>query len=375
MKGPTSNGVTGGAEKYSEELANVLEMMGFEVEVYCGRDKGESDLPSFEQRSEKISVRRFNSLFNFLPFSIISMHLYYIFKGKRSSDYIIENQSVIPLLTPIYKKSLFTIILHLTGKDYIRKQGLVKGSIGIFLEDYLMPLVYKHQDILTISNHTKTGLESIGFNEEKISVIPPIVNKINAKHSYSRNRENIISYIGRYTGVGGNKRIDDVIEILPEVIKAVPNAKLIIGGSMKKQDELLAIIERLNLQKYVEFKGFLTDEQKAEILAESKVFASPSYQEGFGITYIEAHGFGTPVVGYEIEGLDTVPKESGFMVAKGDKKALANSIIQLLSDEHVWESKSHGALKNASLYETSGVQKEYQAFFKKILKQRKEKIS
>lgn len=41
MKGPTSNGVTGGAEKYSEELAHVLESMGFEIEIYCGRDKDE----------------------------------------------------------------------------------------------------------------------------------------------------------------------------------------------------------------------------------------------------------------------------------------------------------------------------------------------
>ena len=371
MKGPTSDGVTGGAEKYSEELANVLYKMGYEVEIYFGRDKGEKSLPSYEKRTKKITVRRFNSPLNFLPLSIFSMHWYYLTKGRKESNYLIENQWVIPMFTPIYKDSLFTIIHHLTGKDYIRKQGKIKGSIGIFLENILMPLFYKKQNILTVSEHSKESIIEVGFDKDIISVIPPIVQVNNTSISYSSNRKNIISYIGRYTGKMGNKRIDDIIEIMPEILKHIPDAKLIIGGSMKKKEELLEIVVQNNLQNFVEFKGFLTDMEKAQLLSQSKVFASPSYQEGFGITYIEAQGYGTPIVGYEIEGLGTVPPESGFMVKKDDKKGLASSIIQLLDNKEIWQMKSNGAIDNAALYKVDKIQNEYHDYIEKVLSQRK----
>lgn len=370
MKGPTTNGVTGGAEKYSEELAHVLESMGFEIEIYCGRDKDEKNLAPYEQRTEHIAVRRFNSPLNFLPLSLFSMHWYYLTQGKKKADYLIENQSVIPMFTPIYKESLFTIIHHLTGKDYIRKQGFIKGSIGIFLEDFLMPWLYRKENILTVSQHSKESIVAVGFKKEKISIIPPIVPTNPEKIDYLSKRQNLISYIGRYTGKNGNKRIDAVIEIMPEIVKHVPNAKLVIGGSMKKKEELIDIINKNQLKDVVEFKGFLSDEEKAELLSQSKIFASPSYQEGFGITYVEAQGYGTPVVGYEIEGLDTVPPESGFMVEKDDKVALANAIIQLLTDDDLWNEKSLGALRNASKYQSEKVQKEYRAYLEKNLSER-----
>lgn len=371
MKGPTSNGVTGGAEKYSEELALILEKMGFEVEIYCGRDKGEKFLPIYEQRTDKISVRRFSSPLNFLPLSIFLMHWYYLTKGRTNSNFLIENQSVIPMFTAIYKESLFTIIHHLTGKDYIRKQGIIKGLIGIFLEDKIMPWLYRKQNILTVSEHSKDSIVAVGISKDMISIIPPIVQNVGNSVNYPVKRKNIISYIGRYTGKLGNKRVDVIIEIMPEILKHVPDAKLIIGGSMKKKEELLEIIEKNNLQSVVEFRGFLTDDEKAQLLSQSKVFASPSYQEGFGITYIEAQGYGTPVVGYEIEGLDTVPPESGFMVPKDDERALISSIVKLLSDKELWQIKSYGALNNASLYQVDRIQKQYQDYIEKILSERK----
>lgn len=368
MKGPTSGGVTGGAEKYSEELAKVIISMGYEVEIYCGRDKDEQELPKFEERLDKIKVRRFDSPFHFLPLSIFSMHWYYLTKARRNTDYIIENQSVIPMFASIYNKTLFTIIHHLTGKDYIRKQGYIKGIIGIFLEDLLMPFLYRKQNVLTVSRHSKRRIIAAGFKADKISIIPPIVENLAKNIIYENKRKNIISYIGRYTGKGGNKRVDHVIEVMLEVLKTVPDAKLIIGGSMKKKEELIALINQYHLQDVVEFRGFLTDEEKADLLSQSKIFASPSYQEGFGITYIEAHAFGTPVVGYEIEELDTVPEDSGIMVKKDDKHQLAQAIVRLLQNETDWQEMSAGAVRNAEKYGVEKVRAEYREYLSGLLK-------
>lgn len=358
FKGPESNGVSGGIEVYEKEFANVLENMGADVEIYCGRDKNEENLPSFERISEHITVRRFDSPFNFLPFCLFPMHWYHLTKGRKDTDFVIENQSVIPMLTPLfYKDTLFTIIHHLTGRDFIRKQGRIKGTIGYFSENFILPHMYKHQPILTVSEHSKNDIVSAGLKANNITVIPPIVQTSGLDHSYTDERKNIISYIGRYTGKNGNKKINHIIEIFPQILKEVPDAKLIIAGSMKKENELIELVNKLKLNEYVKFKGFISEYEKAEILAQSKVFASPSYQEGFGITYIEAHSYGTPVVGYKIEGLDTVPSNAGIMVLRDDKNLLVKGIIKYMKNSNFWEEQSLNSRKNAMKYSYGSVEK------------------
>lgn len=368
LKGPESNGVSGGIEVYEEEFAKTLEKMGMKIEIYCGRDKHEEKLPSYEQLTDNITVRRFDSPFNFLPLSMIPMHYYYLRKGKKNTDFVIENQSVLLMGVPFYKNSILTIIHHLTGKDFIRKQGKIKGSIGYIAERFIFPKLYRNQNLLTVSEHTKNEISNVGFNSNQIKVIPPIINTKGKEYTYHSKRANIVSYIGRYTGREGNKRIDHVIEVFPQILKEIPDAKLIIAGSIKKENELKSLVQSIGIEKTVEFCGFVDEKEKAEILSSSKVLASPSYQEGFGITYIEANSFGTPIVGYEIEGLDTVSKTSGIMVKKDDKEQLAKSIISLLRDDQVWRGYSLGALENSKKYAQESIQKQLITYITSIIK-------
>ena len=365
FKGPATNDMTGGIEVYELELAKVLEKMGYNIEIFCGKDHDENS-PDQEQISENIRVRRYKAIFGFLPFALISMHLSFFFKHKKNINFLIENQSVIPMFTTFYRKSRLTIIHHITGKDYYRKQGKIKGSIGYYLEKFFLPKLYKKQSILTVSDHTKSQLVELGFNRDAVKVIPPVVN-VKPSEIVFHPRENIISYIGRYTGLQGNKKIDHIIDVLPEIIDSVPDAKLIIAGSMKKEDELKKRVENLNLNEKVSFLGFISDEKKSEILAMSKVFASPSYQEGFGITYIESNINGTPVVGYKIPDLMTVTDSSGIMVEKDDKDSLKEAIITLLLDDEKWNLLSKGAYENADKYSSYRVKKALKLYLRNIL--------
>lgn len=367
LKGPAFGTMSGGSEVYLAEIAHAISEMDYKVTVLAGKDKDEESLPDLEVLSEKLVIRRFKSPLGFLPFVVFPIHKYYKDNLKHLKPKIIEYQTVVPLFTNKYKEMKGLVVLHLTGKDYIRKQGKIKGGIGYFLETKIMPHLYKNKNILTISTHTKKQLVNIGFNNNKISVIPPVIDSMTEDYKVIPKRSNIVSYIGRYTGRGGNKRIDDVIEIFPDVLKKVPDAQLIIGGSMKNEEELRQLVKNLNLEDNVKIKGFVDAQTKREILSETKVFASPSNQEGFGITYVEANSFGTPVVGYEIEELDTVPGYAGIMVPQNDKIQLAENIIYLLTNESKWREYSKGALKNAARFDKENVTNDLQIYIKKIL--------
>jgi glycosyltransferase involved in cell wall biosynthesis len=68
------------------------------------------------------------------------------------------------------------------------------------------------------------------------------------------------------------------------------------------------------------------------------VFASPSIQEGQGISLLEAQATAKPVVAFNVSAINEVVKnkETGLLV-KPDSYELANAILSLLSDKSLRE--------------------------------------
>ncbi|MDR3191118.1 MAG: glycosyltransferase family 4 protein [Lactobacillaceae bacterium] len=366
LKGPVKNLATGGSEVYVQNFAEALALQGYDVTILSGYDKGEEDFPKREILADHVEVIRVDVPLGFLPLAIFTIHGYYLKHFHKARPYVIESQQVIPAFTTFYKKQIGTIVYHLTGNDFIRKQGLVKGTIGIVLEKFCFPLFYKNKPLITISTHSLENILNYGFKPEDITIIPPVVDTKSDYILDGKPRENIITYVGRYTGRNGNKKIDHVIEAFPAVLEKVPDAKLIIGGYIKNQVELAKIIEQNGVAESVEFKGQISETQKEQLLRSAKIFASPSYQEGFGITYIEANSYGTPVLGYAIDGLDTVPETAGSMVARDDIAKLSDVMVEWLTNEAKWIEMSHGALANAKRFSKETVINQINNYMEKV---------
>jgi len=77
-----------------------------------------------------------------------------------------------------------------------------------------------------------------------------------------------------------------------------------------------------------------SDYLMSTIYSAADVFVSPSLQEAFGQTALEAMACGTPVVGFSVGGiLDTVrPGETGYLAALGDVRELSEGILSLLKN-------------------------------------------
>lgn len=352
LRGPTRNSIKGGARNYIEEFAGVLVESGYNVTILCGEEK-DFKMPQEEVLRNGVKIIRIPVKFGF-----ISLMKFFNKNFKKKDHFIIENMVSYPLMTPLIGADV-TIIHHLPGKEYIRSQGYLKGMAGMFMEYILFPILYRNKVSITVSELSKKEISSRGIRNDQIKIIPPIINGLNgSQRKIDLNRGNIISYIGRYDGPNSVKRVMDIIEILPGLVKEIPDLKLILAGSMRRKDLLDQRIKQLKLEDYVESKGFISEEEKAEILSSSKIFVSPSYQEGFGITYIEANSFSTPVAGYEIEGLDTVPSTAGVFVPKDDKITLQEEVLNLLKDGHYWETKAKGAYINSQRFSKVNIQKD-----------------
>ncbi len=103
----------------------------------------------------------------------------------------------------------------------------------------------------------------------------------------------------------------------------------IVGdGAEKKMLEKLS--KELGLEKKVKFWGHLERPKVLQIIKNSHTIVSSSNIETFGVTLIEAHSCGKPVIATRSGGPeDFVTKENGILVPVGDVSAMKNAMLKM----------------------------------------------
>lgn len=96
---------------------------------------------------------------------------------------------------------------------------------------------------------------------------------------------------------------------------------------------LRARARRRGVADRVAFRGSLPASETAAVLRRSHVFAMPSRYEGFGIAYLEAMGFGLPVVATAAGGAsDLVEPSTGALVPPDDAEAIRTALAAFATD-------------------------------------------
>lgn len=140
-----------------------------------------------------------------------------------------------------------------------------------------------------------------------------------------------ILFLGRFEE--SRKGFKYLLKAFPLVKQQFPHARLIVvgGGRPEKYEGL---IERLGITD-IEFKGFVSAEDKARYYASCDVMAVPStHGESFGYTVVEPMAAGKPVVASDIAGYRSVMTNNvnGVLVEPRDPTALALGLVRVLSD-------------------------------------------
>lgn len=130
-----------------------------------------------------------------------------------------------------------------------------------------------------------------------------------------------------------------LLEAAALVVKEFPALRVLIvgadevyvhGGSYTA--ELKALAERLGIQQNVIFTGHRRD--AARILAACDLFTMPSFEEPFGVVYLEAMAMRRPVISIDNGGTPEVVShgEDGLLSPPWDVPRLADNIAGLLRD-------------------------------------------
>jgi glycosyltransferase involved in cell wall biosynthesis len=146
------------------------------------------------------------------------------------------------------------------------------------------------------------------------------------------------------------KRVDLLIEMMPAIIKEIPDAVLHIVGSGIVENNLKQLTEQLGVENNVVFTGFMNDADKVGFLQRAWVFVIASMKEGWGLVAIEANACGTPVIGFNVPGLcEAIDNpHSGILVECNDD--FIKNTIRILKDSKFRESLSQGGIIHANKF-------------------------
>lgn len=117
------------------------------------------------------------------------------------------------------------------------------------------------------------------------------------------------------------------------LVKHYPNLTYKIVGDGAERENLEAEVKELGLQEHVIFTGSLSYQEAMAEMAACDVFVMPSWDEAFGIVYLEAMAHGKPVIGTRGEGIGPLleKEETGLAVPPRDVQALRAALQKILS--------------------------------------------
>jgi glycosyltransferase involved in cell wall biosynthesis len=160
----------------------------------------------------------------------------------------------------------------------------------------------------------------------------------------------VIGVIGRLVWQKGFKYF---IGAIPDVLKEFKDAKFLLVGEGKLEDELKVKSKKLKLEDKIIFTGFMSDIK--DVLASIDILVIPSLHEGLPVVLLESMAMMKSIVATNIEGVMGILKNgvTGLLVPPRDIKALAEAIINMLT--HKDEALQMGITARKVVTERFGV--------------------
>lgn len=287
--------------------------------------------------------------------NVIKTYLVRIFKALalklkiKKGDILIGTSDFLPDILPsfllkIKERKVFWIqhIFHLIPRT--RKISYLSQRISLFL-------IRLSADVVIVDNSLlEKELLRFGFKEDKVIVnYPGIPSEVLSKIKKSEKKYEAVFM----AQLRSQKGIFDLVKIWKIIFRKYKKAKLAIIGSSDKRmvSELRRKIFSVGLFDNVKLLGYLPNDEAYKTIKSAKIFIFPSYEEGFGITPLEAQKLGLPVVAWHLPVYDEVFKKGMIKVRVGDLKEFAKKVEELLGNKKFYQKIADEAKENAGNYD------------------------
>jgi glycosyltransferase involved in cell wall biosynthesis len=298
----------GGAEVWTETVAQHLVERGHDVTLFCAAVEGR---PANEVVDTVRIVRRGSR------FGVYRQARRFWREAGDKYDIVVDEINTRPFLTPRYVRGTpIVAIAHQVAREvWFEEAPRFVAPLGryIFEPRWLRP--YADIPTLTLCPSSAESLRPYGLRD--VRPITPGGDSMTVRVREKEATPTIV-FLGRLVS---SKRPDHAIRAL-ELLRAThPDARLWIIGDGPMASKLMK-----KRPENVEFLGRIPAAERDDRLGRAHVLLATSVREGWGLNVSEAAALGTPAIGYRVSGLsDSVPRSGGHLVDE-TPEALADAL-------------------------------------------------
>ncbi|MEX0765020.1 MAG: glycosyltransferase family 4 protein [Nitrosopumilaceae archaeon] len=227
-------------------------------------------------------------------------------------------------------------VFSLCGKNYWKMWGAQSdvSKLNILLAPFFEKLMIRlrHTCIHTVSEAAKEDLVRFGA-KKPIYVIHNSIEIETPKQKIDVNPLQFV-YVGRLVFY---KNLEVLMKAINIAKKSEPEIKLVIVGGGPHKKSLQDLTKKLGLESSIEFKGYVTTEEKVRLIASSNALVFPSLCEGFGLVILEAFSQHRPVLVSNIRPMSDIVShgKNGYVLDPHDEHVWAQYLLQIINNPQV----------------------------------------
>ena len=382
--------VIGGTELQASRLATALQARGHSINIVTRRLA--TDLP-IEETLNGIQVHRLSpvGLSHFANAVIVVRVFLYLISQRHNYD-LIHVHGVGPLglaallATKLTHKPVLIKVAAYGNLSRIDHAGISPNRYTRFVRRILLPTslwnwwLHQTSAIVVLGRETLNEAVALGLGDRTVHIPNgvdtsqfrplPLPERMALRHMLGiADNERILLFTGRLVR---GKRLDTIVEALPELVEKLPHARLWLAGSGALQsddvtEELQQAIIQLGLTDKVQFLGAVI--QVEQYLQAADLFIFPSQKEGMPNALLEAMACGLPVIASDIDAVrDVADDELIRFFPVGDSDTLAKAIISTISAPKATQVAAERARKHVeTTFSLSSVASKYEAVYQVLI--------
>jgi len=372
----------GGVEEHVYRISLELLKRGHNVTVITSNETDDETYPLQIENLQGIQVYRFPlfmpkvlrefwlmpdipRIFRHLRGDVVHLHGYRCLSSCIAA-YFARSKHVSTVLTPhgIYPpRSYSNALLKLTFDH----------TLGRFLLNF-------SDKIIALSEHNRQVLLRIGAPAKKVAIVP---NGVDLEEYMTLQRSKkildelgsdgpLLLYVGR---IDWNKRLENVVESMPLILKEFPSAKFVIVGPdyAKYSNALLGLAKKLKVEHSLVITGKVSREKLREFYSAANVFLLPSSYEGFGLSMLEAMSSRIPVIASPSGGPGDILSHGvhAWLLRKSTPDEIFKSVYGVLTDLRLRETLVKNAFELVKRkYTWKMVVDELELIYKRVLREK-----
>ncbi|MGK0498840.1 MAG: glycosyltransferase involved in cell wall biosynthesis [Oceanicoccus sp.] len=226
------------------------------------------------------------------------------------------------------------------------------STLGRYLEKALMPLSVRRADkVIAVSQATSAALmEVLGVDNHSLQTIP-LASHFTGEISEPAESaaENYFLFVGT---LEPRKNLQRLLQAFAKALNedlSITTLK-IVGGNGWGGIDIEDLARDYGLENNIELLGRVDNEQLQALYQQAYALLMPSLYEGFGLPLLESMGFGVPVISSNVSSMPEVVGKGGLLVDPLSVDEIANALLLITLDQHLYSDLTKSARKQAGQY-------------------------